>query len=766
MFCTNGGFFMVYLKKAVLLLLFFGVAVVSIWQYQPPKPLSQVEEHRFSAQRAFSSLQEIARAPHPTGSAEQDRVREYLVSQIIRWGYKPDIQVAEYALAEKNRNSITSATLHNIAVRVPGTSPGHAILVAAHYDSAVGSPGANDNGAAVAVMLETMRTLTYEKPLKNDIIFLFTDGEELNQLGARAFWRDHPWAQDVRMVLNYESKGSSGPSMMVETGSHNGWLIQQMTAALPHPVTNSSIRELYEMLDDHTDYTIAREQGVGGLNFTYGEGGYTHHIALDNPEHVSLRSLQHHGENMYESVLHFGHADLQKMQAPDRIYFSTLNQVISYPISWAIGMALLITAGILYALIRSRKASWLRWKGLGSALFLTLGGLAGSWAILYVIWSGVTMLWTTDMLLYRIHWATAAMLLLVFAIVCWTVPFIHSRIDVRHMRAAGVLISLVLLWITTLYVPGASYLFAFPFAVHYGWFVFEGKKEQEGAGSRVMDALGGVWVIWFFLPFAFQLIHLLSLDFIPVVATGLALVGFWLYPSLLLLVGERSRTFAVASAVLAVAVLVMFHVQTRPSVDTPQLNNLFFVENADTGQSYWVSRTGPDAWTDTIFQHPYESNLNDFVIDGGRERRVWVDTATYQGLSFPQLTVLQDEKNGVERTIELLVRSARGAKDYLMLEVVDADVKAMQVHGVSPDTRYAEQRNWNWRMRYYGVPKEGVRVTLRLITSTPLSPVTLRLMDASHGWPSSEQVVRRPAHMIGGYEYDSMTLVMKSYMLP
>ena len=48
----------------------------------------------------------------------------------------------------------------------------------AHYDSVPFGPGAADDGAGVVTLLETARALKAGPPLKNDVIFLFTDGEE------------------------------------------------------------------------------------------------------------------------------------------------------------------------------------------------------------------------------------------------------------------------------------------------------------------------------------------------------------------------------------------------------------------------------------------------------------------------------------------------------------------------------------------------------------------------------------------------------------
>jgi Zn-dependent M28 family amino/carboxypeptidase len=86
-------------------------------------------------------------------------------------------------------------TVENVIVRVPGTSPTREVLITAHYDSFPGAPGAADDGVSVAAMLETMRALKAGPPLKNDLVFLFTDGEEHGWLGAKAFTERHSEAR-------------------------------------------------------------------------------------------------------------------------------------------------------------------------------------------------------------------------------------------------------------------------------------------------------------------------------------------------------------------------------------------------------------------------------------------------------------------------------------------------------------------------------------------------------------------------------------------
>ena len=64
------------------------------------------------------------------------------------------------------------------------------MLVVAHYNSQPHAPGAGDDGAGVAAMLETLRALRVGPPLLHDVIWLFSDGEEAGMLGAQAYAAD------------------------------------------------------------------------------------------------------------------------------------------------------------------------------------------------------------------------------------------------------------------------------------------------------------------------------------------------------------------------------------------------------------------------------------------------------------------------------------------------------------------------------------------------------------------------------------------------
>jgi hypothetical protein len=92
----------------------------------------------------------------------------------------------------------------NLSVDV-GAGPRTLVLIA-HHDAVPGSPGANDNGAAVAVLLDLLERLPRLVPPGVRVRLLFTAAEELGYLGARAWVREQP-LDDIAGVLSLELCG-------------------------------------------------------------------------------------------------------------------------------------------------------------------------------------------------------------------------------------------------------------------------------------------------------------------------------------------------------------------------------------------------------------------------------------------------------------------------------------------------------------------------------------------------------------------------------
>ncbi|XQW86905.1 M20/M25/M40 family metallo-hydrolase [Thalassotalea piscium] len=85
---------------------------------------------------------------------------------------------------------------HNIIAYIPGSENTNKVIVlSAHYDHLGQSSyqgtfnGADDNASGTVALLSFAKNLV-KQPLKHNVIMLFTDAEELNLVGAKAFLKD------------------------------------------------------------------------------------------------------------------------------------------------------------------------------------------------------------------------------------------------------------------------------------------------------------------------------------------------------------------------------------------------------------------------------------------------------------------------------------------------------------------------------------------------------------------------------------------------
>lgn len=83
---------------------------------------------------------------------------------------------------------------YNLEAELPGhTDPGGIIVIGAHYDSVLGSPGANDNASGVAVLLELARLLQ-QAQFRHTVRFVAFTNEEApfyfsDEMGSRLYAR-------------------------------------------------------------------------------------------------------------------------------------------------------------------------------------------------------------------------------------------------------------------------------------------------------------------------------------------------------------------------------------------------------------------------------------------------------------------------------------------------------------------------------------------------------------------------------------------------
>lgn len=302
----------------------------------------------YSTERVFSHIKKISEFPHFVGSDYHSKVREYIIEQLKINGLTPFVET-EFSINGKWKGATYT---NNILAKIKGTNSDKSLILLSHYDSApFSSHGASDDAVGVGCILEAIRTLNENKrKFKNDIIILITDGEEIGLNGAKAFVENSELAKDAGAVINFEARGSGGPSFtLIETNGGNSKMVEALQEAkIPYPVANSFLYSIYKMLPNDTDLTMFREiADIDGFNFAFIDDFYDYHCQTDDFEHIDRFSVEHQGQYLMSMLNNLGDSDLDDLKSDkDNVYFNFPHlNIISYPFSF--NLLFLIVAGIL-----------------------------------------------------------------------------------------------------------------------------------------------------------------------------------------------------------------------------------------------------------------------------------------------------------------------------------------------------------------------------------------------------------------------------------
>jgi hypothetical protein len=536
----------------------FAVAITALllhlWQSQLIAP-SGAGQTAFSEEHAFATLSGLLKEqrPHTAGSPENAVVRDRILAELKSAGYAPEVQAA-FQCDTAPRNPGCTAVENIVAVH-KGTGDGKAVLASAHYDSVPAGPGVSDDGAGVAVVLELARAFA-GKTTRNDVIFLLSDGEETGLRGARAFAERHPLMRNVGVVVNFEARGASGPSMMFETGPGNARLMNLFAHAVARPSASSVSYEVYKLLPNDTDFSVYRKLGLSGFNFAFSNSASLYHSVRDNLQYIDRRSLQHAGEHAFEVAGALADADLATLSASsDASFFDVFGLVtVLWPAAINLPIALVALLGLIGLMVVHRDAFTLRATAWAVVAFIAVPALlfALGWVLSYPlgIWPGVHPLDHPQPWPGRIALATSGILvpLIVAAI-------IGSRVDSRaSLLVNGVVLALLAVGVA-LTIGGAAYPFLWPaFGVAIvGWIetlVWKGRTRS----LRVTALVGFVLAAFFLLAFLVGLELVLGFELSQYKILVLIPFSLALVPVFTASPGDRSRAAWALSALCAVVV--------------------------------------------------------------------------------------------------------------------------------------------------------------------------------------------------------------------
>jgi hypothetical protein len=396
-----------------------------------PKP-DTVSESEFSASRAMSILENLLQEgiAHPVGSEANKRVKE----RILSWLVQQDIQAEVQETWGCSTTRPGCAWVENIIAEIPGKQSSPYLVLMAHYDSVPPAPGAGDDGAGMAAVLEIGRMLKQEGPFQNPILLVITDAEEVGLLGAEAFFAHHPKKDLIGAVVNVEGSGTSGPSQLLRTAMSNKSLIDAYGDETEYPKGMSLISEIFKRMPNDTDFSVSIRADIPGIDFAFAGERNHYHTPNDNLQNLDLRTLQHHGENVLPLARTLASIDLNNLEDSSLVYSDVYGSWISWSVSFSL---FLVLFSVVLLLIASAKLGVEPLKCLLASfiplLVITCISLALFANFKLIEWfNGATVSWPANDLPFRIVLFSVPAVI-GFAIASWLNKFLdreHSLLGV------------------------------------------------------------------------------------------------------------------------------------------------------------------------------------------------------------------------------------------------------------------------------------------------------------------------------------------------
>jgi hypothetical protein len=734
------------------------IFLLSFVRVQPPWPRSaQIPADRFSAARALDVLHFLMGedVPHPIGSDANAAVRNRILDEFTKLGYSPQTQSAFDC-----NNFGVCATVQNVVARLDGTQSGAAVLLAAHYDSVPAGPGDSDDGVGAAAILEIARALKSLPAPPHSIIFLIDDGEEAGMLGARAFVDSHPWANEVRAAVNVDARGTSGPSLMFETGSANDWVVRLYARSVAHPATSSIAYTAYKQLPNDTDFSVFKAAGYQGLNFAIIGNEVLYHTPLDNLQNVNQSSMQHQGDNALATILAVANADISNPPQSEAVFFDVFGY---WMIHWAAHWTLLFA--VLAAILLALEIGFLLWSG----RLLPNQFLWGLFAW-FTKMASITILAYLVLRLIRVaggmpvNWvAHPSPMKIAFWLLPAAAVVIHGIALTRRAGFWGLwagvwtwwsVLSIVLAW----QAPGLSYMVLVPTIVAaVAGLPFILRRNRKSAAPSREDGTSGpdseYKLIWLavVLPLAasavagFAPILLLYNALGGTALVGIAaLVGLILTPFTPLCAELRDARGLTALAIPGVAVatvgLAVFVAVIVPaySARSPEHVNIEYWQDSDSGAAQWIVEPESGRLPEPIRLAASFHRVDRGPLPWNRGSAFLAD-APRLDLAAPTFTILEDSLADSKRSYHALLRSERAAPVAMLLFPPGSQAEGVRVGGipVEPQTARVQAYFNGWTVYTCpAMPAEGVEISFSLPAGTPIE---ISAVDQTYDLPLDGQ---------------------------
>jgi len=715
----------------ISMLLIIGIIYYSFFSLMPSNgtPLS-LPETQFSTERALIPLKEISKAPHFLGSEDHERVRLYLISHLESMGLEVESQVG-YVLQDEQRTLVKPK---NIIARIKGSDSKKSLMLVSHYDSAkIPSFGASDAGSGIVTILESVRAyLAKGKTPKNDIIILFTDSEELGLDGAKLFTNNHPWAKDVGLALNFEARGSGGPSnMILETNQGNANLIKSFIQANPEfPVASSLMYSVYKMLPNDTDSTVLREDGdIDSYFFAFIDDHYDYHTSNDTVENLDINTLQHQGSYLVPLLSYFADADLTTLKSnEDFVYVNfPFIKMISYPFSWILWM-LLIAIGIFFILtyygISIRKISGIS-IGKGFTAFLISLILCG--VIGYFGWDLLQFMYPHYYEIQHGFTYNGHLYIAFFVFLSLSILFAVYHRFTKNEPPIGLFVAPLTLWVLIngiiyFYLKGAAF---FIIPVFFGLFSFWLLIRKEKPNVVLLTLLTAPALFFFsplvqFFPVGLGLKMIVLSCIFTVLIFGLLVPIFGFY--------KQKKLLSILCLLIALGFLIRSHLTSSFSEERQKPNSLVYYQDSDKETSYWVTYDSIlDDWTKGYLGETPEDAIKYISNVAGSKYNTgytYASVANQKHISPSSITLGMDTIINTNRKVTFTIRPNRKVHQITLYTDTTHIFKGLRfngkVAGVDSLGNAFGNRSHNRLLSYYITDTDSLEVSYLTQGSKPV----------------------------------------------
>ena len=649
------------ISTSVSLLIILGVIYWSFADLRPSlKTSKSIAKTDFSIDNALNHLKKISKEAHYVGSKEHKKVQNYIVSELQKMGFQTEIQT-QTAL---NKKWFAATTAENIIAKLKGTGSKKALMLLTHYDSNPHSSlGASDAGSGVVTILEGLRAfIAKNETQKNDIVVLISDAEELGLLGAQAFVDAHSWTKDIGLILNFEARGSGGPSyMLMETNGKNSKLLSEFLATKPNfPAANSLMYSIYKELPNDTDLTVFRENAnINGLNFAFIGDHFDYHTAQDSYDRMDRTSLLHQADYFTTSLNYFSNSDLTDLHSDEDFVYVNFPfiKLITYPFSWVFPMVAFCGILFLFLLFFGISLSKIDLKGILKgfipfliSLILCSGISFGLWKLLLIIhpqYNDILHGFTYN----GYHYIIAFVFLNL-----WLLFTIYKRTATEekttNLLIAPIFFWLILNFLISNFLKGAGF-FIIPLICALLILIIEIFLNLKEKSKRILYTILSIPTLYIFAPLIKIFPVGLGLKMLFVSAIFIVLIF-----GLMVLSFHQKKSFWTQKWAGFLA-LLFFGIATYNSgfsIDNKKPNSLVYVQNSDDKTAYFGTYdTTLDTYTKQIFTGDFTpGGIEDATTKSKYNTRFNSTKKTvYKGISSSKIYTELDTIIGEKRFLEL-----------------------------------------------------------------------------------------------------------------